>query len=72
MQVLLKQAPSAMELLQPVFNLTEQEKYLLLNSNVGQGLFFAGNQHVAIQVIASYGEDKIVTTNPQQLMDQGK
>jgi len=72
MQLLLKQAPSAMELLKPVFNLTEQEKYLLLNSGVGQGLFFAGNQHVAIQIIASYGEDKIVTTNPQELLDQQK
>lgn len=72
MQLLLKQAPSAMELLKPVFNLTDQEKYLLLNSGVGQGLFFAGNQHVAIQIIASYGEDKIVTTNPQELLDQKK
>lgn len=70
MQLLLKQAPSAMEMLKPVFNLTDQEKYLLLNSNVGQGLFFAGNQHVAIQIIASYGEDRIVTTNPQELLDQ--
>ncbi len=70
MQLLLKQAPSSMEMLKKVFNLTEQEKYLLLNSNVGQGLFFAGNQHVAIQIIASYGEHKIVTTKPQELLKQ--
>ncbi|MCK5461298.1 DUF87 domain-containing protein [Candidatus Gracilibacteria bacterium] len=70
MQILLKQAPSAMEKLQKVFNLTDQEKHLLLNSNVGQGLFFAGNQHVAIQIIASYGENKIVTTNPEEILKQ--
>ena len=67
MQLLLRQAPSAMEKLQPVFNLTDQEKYLLLNAGVGQGLFFAGNQHVAIEVIASYGEHKIITTNPEEI-----
>lgn len=70
MQLLLKQSPTAAEKLQEIFNLTEGEKYLLLNSGVGQGLFFAGNKHVAIQTIASYTEDKIVTTNPEQLMKQ--
>lgn len=70
MQLLLKQAPSALDLLQKTFNLTEQEKYLLLNSGVGQGLFFAGNQHVAAQIIASFGEHKIVTTKPQEIMDR--
>jgi len=68
MQLLLKQAPSAVEVLAKVFNLTEGEKYVLLNSGVGQGLFFAGQKHVAVQVIASYTEDKIVTTNPEQLL----
>ncbi|PIQ77791.1 conjugal transfer protein TraC [Candidatus Peregrinibacteria bacterium CG11_big_fil_rev_8_21_14_0_20_46_8] len=72
MQVLLKQSASAIEPLAKLFNLTEGEKYLLLNSGVGQGLFFAGQQHVAIQVIASFNEDKIVTTNPQQVLDQQK
>ena len=70
MQLLLKQAPSSLENLQKIFNLTEQEKQLLLNSGVGQGLFFAGNQHVAAQIIASYGEHQIVTTNPEEVMKQ--
>lgn len=70
MQLLLKQAPSSIESLTKVFNLTEGEKYMLLNSGVGQGLFFAGLKHVAIQIIASYSEDKLVTTNPEQLMKQ--
>jgi conjugal transfer ATP-binding protein TraC len=68
MQLLLRQAPVAMDRLKKVFNLTDGEKYLLLNSNVGQGLFFAGNQHVAIQIIASFGEDQIITSNPEQLL----
>lgn len=70
MQLLLKQSPTAVELLTKVFNLTDGEKYLLLNSSVGQGLFFAGSQHVALQVIASYTEDKIITTNPEDLLSQ--
>lgn len=68
MQLLLKQAPSAIEVLTKTFNLTEGEKYMLLNSGVGQGLFFAGLKHVAIQIIASYTEDKIVTTNPEEIL----
>jgi len=68
LQLLLRQAPVAIERLKKVFNLTEGESYLLLNSGVGQGLFFAGNQHVAIQIIASFGENKIVTTNPQEIL----
>lgn len=67
MQLLLKQSPSALEPLSKAFNLTEGEKYMLINSAVGQGLFFAGNQHAAIQIIASFTEDKIVTTNPEEI-----
>jgi conjugal transfer ATP-binding protein TraC len=68
MQLLLKQAPAAIEILAKIFNLTEGERYMLLNSGVGQGLFFAGLKHVAIQIIASYTEDKIVTTNPEEIL----
>jgi conjugal transfer ATP-binding protein TraC len=70
MQLLLKQAPSAVDTLAKIFNLTEGEKYVLLNSGVGQGLFFAGLKHVAIQIIASYTEDKIVTTNPEEVLKE--
>ena len=68
MQLLLKQSPTAIDVLQAIFNLTEGEKYLLLNSGVGQGLFFAGNKHVALQVIASFTENEIVTTDPKELL----
>jgi len=70
MQLLLKQSTSAIDKLTEIFNLTEGEKYLLLNANVGQGLFFAGLKHVAIQVIASYNEDKIITTNPEEMLSK--
>ncbi len=70
LQLLLKQSPPAAEALTKVFNLTEGEKYLLLNSGVGQGIFFAGQKHVAIQIIASYTEDRIITTNPEEIMKQ--
>ncbi len=68
MQLLLKQSPSAVEMLGHIFNLTDGEKYVLLNSGVGQGLFFAGQKHVAVQVIASFTENKIVTTNPEEVI----
>lgn len=68
MQLLLKQAPGAVDMLTKIFNLTEGEKYLLLNSGVGQGLFFAGLKHVAIQIIASYNEDRIITTKPEEIL----
>ncbi len=69
MQILLKQSPSAVENVQKTFSLTDGEKYLLLESGVGEGIFFAGNKHAAIKVVASSAEDRVVTTNPQQLLN---
>lgn len=70
MQLLLKQSPSSIDLVQKTFNLTDEEKYLLLESGVGEGIFFAGQKHVAIKVISSYVEDQIVSTNPAQLIER--
>ncbi|MBQ6147381.1 DUF87 domain-containing protein [Candidatus Saccharibacteria bacterium] len=64
MQLLLKQSPSAVDVLSDVFKLTEEEKKRLANFPVGQGLFFAGNNHVHIQIIASDTEESLITTNP--------
>ena len=69
LQMLMKQSPSAIDLIQKVFLLTDSEKYLLLESGVGEGIFFAGFKHAAIKVVASYTEDQIVTTNPEQLLE---
>lgn len=68
MQILLKQAPSSIDLVAEVFNLTEGEKFLLLESEVGEGLFFAGLNHVAIKIIASYTEDQLITSDPKQIL----
>jgi type IV secretory pathway VirB4 component len=72
LQLLLKQSPTSIDNIAKAFNLTDAEKNLLLEAGVGQGLFFAGLKHVAIQVTASYFEDKIVTTKPQQLLGEGE
>jgi len=69
MQILLRQSPATIEVLQQTFNLTDQEKYLLLECNVGEGIFFAGTQHAAIKVIASYTEDQIITSDPRQILE---
>ena len=68
LQLLMKQSPATIDQLQRIFNLTDEEKYLLLEDNVGEGLFFAGTKHVAIKVIASYIEDQIITSDPEQLL----
>ncbi len=68
MQLLLKQSPASIDLVSRVFMLTQSEKYLLLESGRGEGIFFAGQKHAAIQVVASYTEDQIVTTDPNQLL----
>lgn len=65
-QLLLKQSPASIDALQNIFKITEQEKYILLNSAVWQWLFFAWAEHVWIQVIASYYEEQVVTTNPNR------
>ena len=68
LQILLKQSTAAIEKIAQIFNLTEGEKFLLLECEVGEGLFFAGLNHVAIKVVASYTEDQMITTDPRQLM----
>ncbi len=67
-QLLLKQSPTSIDLVQKTFNLTDEEKYLLLESGVGEGIFFAGLKHVALKIVASYTEDQIITSDPSQLL----
>ena len=68
LQLLLKQSPATIDLLQQTFNLTEEEKFLLLESDVGEGIFFAGLKHVAIKILGSYTEDQLITSDPAQLL----
>jgi type IV secretory pathway VirB4 component len=65
MQLLLKQSSSAVDVLSDVFKLTEEEKKRLANFPIGQGLFFAGQSHVHINIQASPTEQQLITTNPQ-------
>ncbi len=67
-QILLKQSAASIDIVQKTFNLTDEEKYLLLESGVGEGIFFAGLKHVALKVVASYTEDQIITSDPSQLL----
>lgn len=67
-QVLLKQSPTSIDSVQKAFNLTDEEKFLLLESGVGEGIFFAGMKHVAIRSIASYTEEQIITSDPGQIL----
>ncbi len=68
LQLLLRQSPAAIDTLAEVFYLTDHEKFRLLESDVGEGIFFAGLKHVAIKVVASYAEDQVITSDPQQVL----
>lgn len=69
LQLLLRQSPSSIDLVAETFYLTDHEKFLLLESNVGEGIFFAGTKHAAVKVIASYSEDQLITSDPRQLIE---
>ena len=64
MQLLLKQSSAAVDVLSDVFKLTNAERQLLSSLPVGQGLFFAGQSHVHVQIVASETETNLITTNP--------
>ncbi len=67
LQLLLRQSPASVDVIADTFYLTDHEKFLLLESGVGEGILFAGPKHAAIKIIASYSEDKIITSDPRQL-----
>jgi type IV secretory pathway VirB4 component len=69
-QVLMKQSPAAIDKVAQVFYLSEGEKHLLLSADVGEGLFFAGNNHVAVRFVASPDEYKLITTRPQDVAEE--
>ncbi len=69
-QLLMKQAPSSIDIVSDTFYLTENEKHFLLECNVGEGIFFAGNKRAAILVVASHNEEKIVTTKPEEVLER--
>ncbi|MFH1509583.1 MAG: DUF87 domain-containing protein, partial [Candidatus Nealsonbacteria bacterium] len=68
LQLLMKQSSATIDTLQKTFNLTDGEKMTLLQAEVGQGIFFAGQKHVVIKVMASYAEDQFITTSPEEIL----
>jgi len=68
LQFLMKQSPATIDVVQRTFNLTDEEKYLLLECAVGEGIFLAGQKRVALKVVASYAEDQIITTSPEEVL----
>lgn len=70
LQLLLKQAPSAVDIVGETFKLTAEERARLTQFPVGEGLFFAGSNHVVIRILASDTETELITTNPQALAEQ--
>ncbi len=68
LKTLLKQSPAVIDKVQKTFSLTDEEKMILLEGSRGEGIFFAGQKHVSMQIIASPTEDKIITTSPEELI----
>ncbi len=72
MQFMLKQSPTSIDMVQKTFNLTDEEKFLLLESGIGEGIFFAGQKHVALKVVSSETEHRIITSNPEDILNNKK
>jgi type IV secretory pathway VirB4 component len=72
LQVLLKQSPAAIDKIGEIFYLSQGEKQLLLAANVGEGIFFAGPHHAPIRVVASAEENRLITTRPEEMIQQNK
>lgn len=68
LQFLMKQSSATIDIVKKTFNLTEGEKHMLLGAGIGEGLFFAGQKHVVIRTVASYAEDQIITTSPEEVL----
>ncbi|MFH1714247.1 MAG: DUF87 domain-containing protein [Candidatus Nealsonbacteria bacterium] len=68
LQLLMKQSSATIDVVKKTFSLTDEEKMTLLEAEVGEGIFFAGQKHVAIKVMASYTEDQFITTSPEEIM----
>lgn len=68
LHLLMKQSPATIDVVQKTFNLTDEEKYILIESPIGEGIFFAGEKHVLMRVVSSYTENQLITTSPEELV----
>ena len=69
-QILLKQHSAAIDQIGEVFYLSEGEKQLLLSADKGQGIFFAGQNHVSIDIISSEDEHNLITSDPKDVLEK--
>ena len=67
-QFLMKQSSVSMPVLTDTFHLSQGEQQLLTAADVGEGVFFAGQNHVALRVVASPEEHEVITTNPEEVL----
>ena len=69
-QFLMKQSTASIPVLADTFYLSEGERQLLVSADVGEGIFFAGQNHVALRVVADPREHSVITTNPEELVSR--
>ncbi len=72
LRMFMKQSPVTMDVIKQAFNLSEEETFLLLESAVGEGIFFAGPKHAAVRIVASPAEHRLITTAPEELAARKK
>jgi len=68
-QILLKQSPTEIDTVSKIFYLSQGEKELLMSVGVGEGLFFAGQSHVVVKIVAAPFEKELATSNPQEVKE---
>lgn len=71
-QFLMKQSTASIPILAETFYLSQGERQLLVTADVGEGIFFAGQNHVALRVVASDEEHEVITTNPEEIFARRK
>lgn len=70
LQILLKQGTTEVDTVSKMFYLSEGEKELLLSTTTGEGLFFAGQNHVGIKVVSAPFEHELITSNPKEVLER--
>jgi type IV secretory pathway VirB4 component len=65
-QILLRQAPQAIDAVGAAFRLTSGERELLLTARRGDALLAAGRDRVAFRAMASPEEHQLITTDPDE------
>ena len=70
-QILLRQAPQAIDQVATAFRLSEGERSYVLTATRGAGLINTGNSRAAFAAVASDEEHRLATTDPAELAALG-